>query len=142
MKEQLVSFETAKLAKEKGFKELCFYYYDNKGKLEEPYLENGSSTDVEFRVDLSDLLENHNWKWYNKCSAPTQSLLQKWLREVYGIHINIDFGLQWGYQLIHIGSSISFSEEFIDGENWLSYEEALEAGLQIALNLIKEDGKS
>ena len=29
MKEQLISFDTAKLAKEKGFKEPTYYYYRN-----------------------------------------------------------------------------------------------------------------
>ena len=60
MKEQLISFETAKLAKEKGFNRQCFYYYDKTEKLIEPYEENGSSTDVEFRVNLTDLLDNYN----------------------------------------------------------------------------------
>lgn len=64
--------------------------------------------------------------------------LQKWLRENHGIHINIDFGLQWGYQLIPVGwYGERFSENFIDGKDWLSYEQALENGLLQALKLIK-----
>ena len=88
MEEQVVSFETAKIAKEKGFKELCFHYYSNEG-LQTPYLENGSSTDVDFRVDLEDLLEQHNNLYHNTASAPTQTLLQRWLREEHDIHIHI-----------------------------------------------------
>lgn len=89
MEDQLISFETAKLAKEKGFEEYCFSYYNLKGEIKHNYSENGSSTDVDFRVDLEDLLDNFNRGIPNTYSAPTQSLLQKWLREVHKIHIEI-----------------------------------------------------
>lgn len=83
-----VTFEQAKWLKEKGFAELCFYYYEN-GKLVEPYLENGSSTDVEFRVDLSDLLEYFN-KWSKRISAPEQHQVVEWLRVNHVIWVLID----------------------------------------------------
>lgn len=78
-----VNFEIAKLLKEKGYDKPTFYYYENE-KLTEPYLENGSSTDVEFRVDLSDLKEHFN-KWSKRVSAPTIAEVVMWLYEKHGI---------------------------------------------------------
>ncbi len=146
MKEQLISFETAKLAKEKGFNWECFYYYDNNKELVEPYEENGSSTDVEFRVDLTDLLENHNYKRF-AISAPTQSLLQKWLREKFKFHITINIGL---YKLTGAGCNTRREYRYFSNiirmgkhhknkfrsEMCKTYEEALEKGLYEALKLI------
>ena len=143
MEEQLVSLETAKLAKEKGFKELCFYYYNEDGKLQESYLENGSSTDVEFKVILTDLSDNYNSNNFRikQFSSPTQSLLQKWLREVHNIHLTIfnhhaytfkgNFYFVIGYDLI---SSMNNKLEPKKLSN--TYEESLEIGLQEALKLI------
>ena len=135
MKEQLISRKTAKLAKKKGFNWFCFYYYDDKENLHEPYEENGSSTDVEFRVDLSDLLENNNHYTY-RISAPTQALLQKWLRDVHMIHVDPNYN--------HIKSDGTFyikygkiPESCNSKEGFDTYEAALEAGLLEALKLIK-----
>lgn len=70
MKEQLINFETAKLAKEKGLNEYCSSFY--------------SLNSVTNEFDLYDC--NNNWKEHKNSnnpisiSAPTQSLLQKWLR--------------------------------------------------------------
>ena len=65
MEEIRVSFETAKLAKEKGFDIDCGW------KLRK--LENGSFT----HTNSSEL----------GIEQPTQSLLQKWLREVHNINV-------------------------------------------------------
>lgn len=67
MKEDLISFDTAKLAKEAGFPQdiLGMSWYNKDGKISNLSL----GTDIK---------------------APTQSLLQKWLREIYNIYICID----------------------------------------------------
>lgn len=137
MKDELVTFETGKLAREKGFKEECFYYYSDNGNIQEPYLENGSSSDTDFRVDLTDLLEIHNTPYLSRYSAPTQSSLQKWLREEHNIDITICLtgALDYGYY-IHINRNYTNDGEHRSA-NWHKYEEALEAGLFEALNLIK-----
>ncbi|WP_394749599.1 hypothetical protein [Spongiimicrobium salis] len=70
MKEQLISFETAKLAKEKGFNEVVI---DNYGPMES-ILWKGQHKNSELR--------------YLEYSAPTQSSLQKWLRDKHGINAN------------------------------------------------------
>jgi len=148
MEDTLITFETAKLAKEKGFKEYCFSYYDLKGTKKDNYLENGSSTDVEFRVDLEDLLDNWNKGIQNTYSAPTQSLLAKWLREVHKIHITVDpiynkEGTEVEhYEFMVFTNNKSKTNALLDRLNgsydkYKTYEQALEEGLQTALNLIK-----
>ena len=63
---------------------------------------------------------------------PTQSLLQKWLREIHNIHIEINRTYEKGYYTY---------EYFIDKNNQLfgfkNFEEALEKGLLEGLKLIK-----
>jgi hypothetical protein len=95
MKEQLITFKTAKLAKEKGF----------------------------------DLNRHIN----DECS-PTQSLLQKWLRDKHNIHLTVTSISQesWQYHITKIGDSLG--KNYI--EDFYNYEEALELGLMEALKLI------
>lgn len=121
MEEQLISFETAKLAKEKGF-----------------------------------YTGTHNiYEWQESYEMVPQSLLQKWLREVHKLHLNIV------YSHDHNKYSVEGFDEFNADElrkrnprskgrfpypyqskfkrhywNYKTYEEALEYGLQEALKLI------
>lgn len=67
--EDYVSFNTAKLLKEKGFDEYCGYY----------------SSDGEY---WGYCTYNHNGKDY--ISAPTLQMAMKWLREVHNMHIEIE----------------------------------------------------
>lgn len=133
MIEQEISLETATLAKSKGFKELCLCYYSD-GTLQEPYLENGSSTDTDFRVDLSDLLEQHNNIYHFTYSAPTQSHLQTWLREEHNMHIWIvPISLNNYKRCYQNGPSYAWSNN-----GFKTYEEALEDGLIQCLNLVNK----
>jgi hypothetical protein len=104
MKEQIISFETAKLAEEKGYK-----------------------------LD----------KWFNgidiTINLPTQSLLQKWLRDNQKIMVwcfpnardESDYVL-WQYQVFNNQDR----GRVFATEKDTTYEKALEKGLQIALELI------
>lgn len=110
MEDTRVTFETAKIAKEKGFlKEWADLAY--KKDDQKLYGDTGIYTDY---------------------PAPTQSLLAKWLREKHNIHliayknINID-GYDWCYITTDGITNIN---------SYKTYEEALEAGLQEALKLI------
>jgi hypothetical protein len=123
MTDQLISFETAKLAKEKGF------------SLDYPtacYVEDGNLS-----ISQNLLNERITGKPFPKIifTAPTQSLLQKWLREVHDIHLFVEVyvGNQYEYTL----TSELIDVETDDYEDFKSYEKALEAGLIAALNLIK-----
>ena len=75
MEDTLITFETAKLAKKKGFKE-----GSRKG-----YLPNGETGISHY----NSLCYNDKEDYPTKYAAPTQSLLAKWLREKYDIEINI-----------------------------------------------------
>src|SRR5210317_1331625 len=84
MKEQLISFETAKLAKKKGFSHKVSYFF----------YKDGSKG---YMSDIGEFVPNCEADWNNtyeeihkdKCSAPTQSLLQKWLREEHNLHVEL-----------------------------------------------------
>ena len=125
MEDTRITFETAKLAKEKGFPQepnkLKIPYYNYKG---------------EFKGDVKDWLRKYLRKEdtsdVESVSAPTQSLLAKWLREKHNIHliayknINID-GYDWCYITTDGITNIN---------SYKTYEEAYEIGLQEALKLI------
>ena len=133
MTEQLISFETAKLAKEKGFKIPTRVMY--KGN-EKSYGHNNEWGIDEQRLDGK--FPYTNQQWY---SIPTQSFLQKWLREKHNKHIYLfplDNG-KWGFENNSISINLDhiFINYMYEGKEYNSYEEALEVGLQEALKLVK-----
>lgn len=123
MKDELVGFEVAKLAKEKGF-------------------------DVDCKTMLVDK------DTYVGCLIPTQSLLQRWIREVHGVHILITPNYTYGeytqdelpskvndedvtYEIVVVQSMVAYDvEEYDELSDANTYEEALESGLLIGLRLI------
>lgn len=121
MQEEIISFETAKLAKEKGFNWECEY-----GFLKQE--NNIEDHEIKHKNDLY-LIDCINEYLY----APTQSLLQKWLREVHKIYCDpiLRPNLRYSWE-INTLSYIDVSEKSFE-----TYEEALEIGLQQALKLIK-----
>lgn len=131
MQEALVTFPTAKLAKEKGFK-----WGTSKG-----YCEDGILTVSQYASKCYNDSEDYPTKY----SAPTQSLLQKWLREVHNLHLYIDTTPSFEQMESHkskykISIKVPFSPfKWTTGRYYLgnTYEEALEIGLQEALKLIK-----
>ena len=67
MQEQLISLETAKLAKEKGFNEPCFNYYFEDGEFRENiYTGTTGYYGGEFSFEFENLLENWNNKFLTK----------------------------------------------------------------------------
>jgi hypothetical protein len=111
MKEELITLATAKLAKEKGF--------------------------TDFHAPIPSLIFEEKYR-------PTQSLLQKWLREVHSIAVfplpEICSGSQerWGIQYAKFEHNHTQNNRFeLDGL-LSTYEEALETGLQEALELIQK----
>jgi hypothetical protein len=107
MKDKLIDFETAKLAKEKecrlsGYPEM----YNQDGDFDSPYKET--------------------------YPAYTQSLLQRWLREKHGLNLYIALSgtkeISWFWSINDRKNQSGSSK---------TYEQALEAGLQETLKLIK-----
>ncbi len=142
MKEELTTFETAKLAKEKGFNIETLHFYTKSNSKMFGIDEKGRSYPI----------KNTSKKLYrcgdyaalnieNVYSAPTQSLLQKWLREEHGI-------------LVWASPDYDFSNETILHNQWTgtttkglfagtiehlhhtTYESALEIALREGLILI------
>lgn len=137
---EIIKLETAKLVAKKSYNKPVLHHYDN-GKLITPYLENGSSTDTDFRVDLDDLYDYYNH--YQNCyNAPYQYEVMDWLRKEHNIHINIMWHCQpndpVGF-LYYIGrkKGDTYVIPTAELENLQeTYKEALEQGLIHALNLI------
>ena len=68
------------------------------------------------------------------CASP-QSLLKKWIRKVHGIHVEIYSNASgWGWILTKINGTVI--KEITDDHFYEEYEDALEAGLVIALQFI------
>ena len=138
MKEQLVTFDTAKLAKEKGFDIDCYHAYDKDNKLIECTSSTLTGKVVKFSASLIRTLS-----FYDKpieCHlAPTQSLLQKWLREKHNIEVTC-YKDKDGQYSVSRGKSYSLDNTLsgITGKinTFKTYKDALEKGLEEALKLI------
>ena len=123
MTEQLISLETAKLAKEKGLPQDNFYFEDYEAKVPFYGLDNELNKGDEDR--------------FGQCKSISQSLLQKWLREKYDIDVIINTYRNqnqkyYKYFISEKSKNVIKSEEYYN-----TYEDALEIGLQEALKLIK-----
>lgn len=124
MEDEIISFKIAKLLKEIiDFPWNIPNWYSKKGSL------NYSHT------------AGNEFHLLKGIPAPTQTCLQRWLRENYDIHIFIEpFGDPTLYYEWTIISNL-FEKEEEDDINFASYEEALESALQEALNLVKSKNK-
>ena len=130
IKETYVSFEVAKLLKEKGFNWRTQYVYT---------LDGTGSTPPKIG----------NWKAKSNIQKPTQQMAMAWLRE-HGLHINASISYdysadadgnevdRWTFWLFEILSSFSGNLIYTEEVNqYDSYEEAIEAAIKYCLeNLI------
>jgi len=129
MKETLVSFNIAELAKEKGFNEECRFHYEVESK--------ESTFNIEYEpFRNSEIINGYGKLKYPMISAPTHGLLQKWLREdhnidVVAIPVRFTGYLEIGYYTYMVCGTQPMKNYRFD-----TYEEALELGLVEALNLI------
>lgn len=123
MYEQLISFETAKLAKEKGWRCSTYNYTHGYSFYERDVLIMGNKS------------SGSNSLYENICDAPTQSLLAKWLRDVHKINVSaIRDNDCWIPEITDFANG---NKDISIGHSWYnSYEEALEVGLFEALKLI------
>lgn len=72
-KEQYVSFEVAKILKEKGFDWYTYHYYDEIG-----------------RTWFEDVLCDWNHRTTPEVSCPTQQMACRWFRKEHKIHITTE----------------------------------------------------
>lgn len=139
MEDQIINFETAKLASEVGLTRNGIILKNNtfvsKGiTCSTCYNENGKLITPKY------ILEKH-------LVAPTQSLLQKWIREKHNLNVCVlpFYGLVECIKEINEGvkkekkklfAAMIWENTEIVTEEYETYEDALEAGLQEALKLI------
>ena len=142
MEDEIVSFETAMLLKEKGFNEPCSYYYEDDELYKLGY----------YHGDGTGLVCNNspiNEKIYceeMQCTAPTQSLAQKWLRETHHITFNANPHSNDGEIIYVVTIKVISSNKYIDFNVMMdtsnkaimfkTYEDAIEAGLKYCLKSI------
>lgn len=137
MEEQLISFKTAKLAKEKGFPQKNLFSC---------YREDGRLTNYSASAHgyyLAQKNQNNNPLIDFKCIAPTQSLLQKWLREKHNLHCLSDVTSTntWYWKIYCLKTKTMLKTDDIYCKIYNTHEEALEVDLQEALKLIKNKSK-
>ena len=132
MEEQFITFETAKLAKEKGFDvETTYNYYFDE------------------TIGSSNSKQNWNSSTTELYSRPTQALLQRWLRKIHKINVESNYlsNIQ-KYRTLFKPMSIipkTFKnrteyglavDKYYSKTSHDTYEDALEEGLYKALKLI------
>lgn len=147
MEDTRINFETAKLAKEKGFNEREHYFYKVKSENDIELYGCTKKQLVGFKGyapiyhkvrDYHTNKEKLNAKLY-RCSAPTQSLLAKWLREKYNLYTESQMYIEEGLYKFKYVIKSDFEYDLIilkEKYNFSTYEEAYEIGLQEALKLI------
>ena len=128
IKEDYVSFEVAKLLKEKGFDEPVMYHFTPDGtqrKFQQAF----------YRDDVAQ---------------PTLQMAMKWLREVHGLHIDVFVGEDesydadgvmveewhfWTYRITTIeGEFVYDAYDQFDVVEYQTYEEAAEDAILFCLN--------
>lgn len=127
MKDVLVSYEVALLAKEKGFSKPCYNYYHKnlEGTLCHSYDEEPDDYNSEPWVE-------------HYVSVPAQAALQKYLRMKYHLHIiiGVDNKEKWAFE-VSTFKDTGFCGFSTNRYTFPTYELALDAALIHALNLIK-----
>lgn len=119
MDEETILKETAKLAKEKGFDKIVDWFFN----------ENNKSNTLYPNINGLKHSDGNN----GLLSAPTQSILQKWLREEHQILLWVEpiTNNRWEFGINYPNGG------FGDAKEYDTFEAALEIGLQEALKLIK-----
>jgi hypothetical protein len=120
--EDYVSFETAKLLKEKGFDSPCMGRYSVRSR--------------EFHLDCTKMCNNGG---LFECAAPTHQMAMKWLREIHKIDIDIisrlslnaDNDHNYSYVIKHQYDKYHYNT-YTDGE-YQYFEDAVEEAIKYVL---------
>jgi len=124
MTEEIITFETAKLAKE-----INFDIIQNYDEISSLYNEEGNHVYYHNYGFMYSGLED------NYISAPTQSLLQKWLREELNMLVYVEnSGGFWNWVVEHKNGYMEGKSLNEDVE--ITFEQQLETGLQVALKYL------
>ena len=120
--EDYVSFEVAKLLKEKGFNEKVICYYDD-----------GGSLNLNKFVEFQCCNQGYGSGVF---AAPTLQMVCKWLREVHGldIDISIEYTPKKVYYYSILKKTVIRDIDCLHNEtNFKSYEQAVEVAIQYCL---------
>lgn len=133
--EYYVSLEVAKLLKEVGFDYKVRLYYEHNGKLK------GKNSGSFINFNSSTIWENNGNTDRQLYSAPTLEVAQRWLREIHHFHItttpdDVEFET-WGWT-IFTSNYVKYNTYC---QGYSTYEEAQEAGIKKALEIILKKGK-
>jgi len=126
IKEAYVSFEVAKLLKDKGFNVPCCRRY------------NGDSMITQSALHSTPYYQEEKTSGYVLC--PTHQMAMAWLREKHNIHI--EFIIFWMLRIYYSVDIVNFQigkeiKRIKTLPNFDSYEEAVEAAIKYCLeNLI------
>lgn len=162
--ETLITFKTAKLAKDKGFSSclkstiIISWSQDRDYRTQIPYepncfLNGEHFEDYEYSKEEFKSLFKDDDSYSADVQIPSQSVLQKWLREEYNIRIFCTFETiddsetAWVWNIVKDNIEGNGRKkdtwDFYDRWDsfsymmwWKDYEEAMEEGLFQALNLI------
>ena len=135
--EDYISFETAKLLKEKGFNEYCRFVY-NAG-----LLCSVASLNCHWNEGYGELIQEKQnsdfGKYDNAISAPTLAMAMKWLREKHNIFIGIVlFTYPTIEKIVWTPDVQTFDSVFPDASiEYDTYEKACDSAIKYCLeNLI------
>lgn len=122
--EEICTYEVCQLAKEKGFNVQTFDWYDYTGNYYKGFIPH----------------ELHECPRYKEYYAPTQSLLQRWLREEKNVHIAVFPNLRNSYEydwIVYIKGEECWLPTYSALNDFDTYELALEdAELYCLKNLL------
>ena len=140
MEDEIVSLETAMLLRKKGFNEPCCRFYEDNELYKLAYYHGDGAGFVRNNSPINDMMYCEEMQ----CTAPTQSLAQKWLREHPECHMFVIPSLQ-ERNIIYYVHIIRYSNKTYLGHNLMlkdsnantmtftSYEEAIEESLKYCL---------
>ena len=142
MEDEIVSFETAMLLRDKGFDESCSYYYED-DKLYRLGYHNGDGNSLFCdNSTVNDMLLCDTIQ----CTAPTQSLAQRWLREIHHITFNANPHSNNGEIVYIVTIKVISNKKHVDFNVMMdtrikatmfeTYEDAIEEGLKYCLKTI------
>lgn len=113
--EEICTYEVCKLAREKGFNVQTFDWYDYTGNYNKGFIPH----------------KLHECPRYKEYYAPTQGLLQRWLREEKCLHITVAFdNNEFWWQIKNLANGDC---EYGEALGFDTYELALEDALKYAL---------
>ena len=132
--EDYVSFEVAKLLRDKGFNDKCIYYYIQTKEMFEIDTRYHTALTTQELLDLQIIGEKED-----RYAAPTQAITMRWLREVHNLSVEV-YRTACGYigciTAIPSGTDIKFLEtngDDLASGQYTKWEYACEATIKYCL---------